>query len=322
MKRFVLTSASLFLLVLFVFSHPLYAQKPIWTASGSIDNDGDGVPDRTLSREGFDDDGDGKADRKVTKEDKNGDGDFDDPGETETEIVTGNAKAEIEMTDPVTGVTTNIKAEDTNGNGKFDKKEIKITHPKPKVLAMASTDCTGSSPVGETVPLGGSPLGPPGGPPPCAPDDQVINVTWGSNVPHPDGGCENPHDKDAEWQRDIITFWFDDTTQVRGSVLVDLDGDGIRDDAFGLFPTKAARTARHGPPGSFGFPFGSHPSLCETIENDTGMVQVVDENLDGGVDGLLMDFDPGATTIKAEIRDIVPIYLPHWGTGTGGRYHH
>ena len=155
MKHFAFPTLGLFLLVLFLSSQPLSAQKPIWTASGSIDNDGDGVPDRTLRREGFDDDGDGKADRKVTKEDMNGDGDFNDPGETTTETVPGNAMVEVTFTDDETGVKTTIKGEDTNGNGKFDMKEISTTHGNGKPHSRCTTGCVGSSSSGETVLMGG-----------------------------------------------------------------------------------------------------------------------------------------------------------------------
>lgn len=83
------------------------AEKVIWTAEGSIDTNGDGIPDRYVRHRGVDTNDDGRAGRKdkTIRNDTNQDGDFDDAGETENtqEPITGNAQASIEMTDTDTG---------------------------------------------------------------------------------------------------------------------------------------------------------------------------------------------------------------------------
>ena len=285
--------------------------KPVWTASGSIDNDGDGVADRSLDRKGYDDDDDGKADRTETteKNDNNNDGDFDDPGETTmtTETITGNAKAEIQMEDPVNKRRVKLRWEDTNGNGKADKKEISICDtsrpglPSPEQQSSLCGEEKALVSVGSMVVQHTGRV--------VTEVQQCVQTT----LPNLTGGCQSTSRK---------RVWHTGIFQLGGTFFngwsADIDDDGNAE-FFGSNNVKNTDALRMGPPGYYGTAYSLFPEACdEGPRSEFGTIGVNDLNWDFQANQLHVVMDPIQTTYEATITDVEPVIVPHFANGADG----
>lgn len=314
------TLAILLILLLSTWSLPA-AGKPIWTVMSTVDDDGDGKPDRLVIKKGYDDDGDGLADREETteKRDGNNDGDFDDDDETmkQSNPIEGNSQPTIQMDDPSNSRKVIVEGTDTNGDGRLDRPRVSYcddTLPGLPSFEHSMSDCGQMKTyvyahgqefdTGQQPPIGLAPL--------AEELHRLGNASlyFQSTLAHPAAGCEG---------RAFI--WHDGAFELGGGPFfeswnADLTNDGSPD-ASGSNNFKAANALRK-TPGYYQHTFSLYPDSCLEPRREFGTLGVADFNWDQRIDGFNVWIDPVATTYTADIVNVEPVIVPHFADGADG----